>query len=39
MDEALGKKGERVNRTGKKRKEIRVQGGKFVDKTENHEAK
>ena len=39
MDEELGKKGERVNRTGKKRREIRVQGGKFVDKTENHEAK
>ena len=39
MDEDLGKKGERVNRTGKKGKEIRVQGGKSVDRTENHGAK
>lgn len=39
MDEELGKKGERVNRTGKKGKEIRVQGGKSVDRTENHGAK
>ena len=39
MDEVLGKKGERVNRTGKKGKEMRVQGGKSVDRTENHGAK